>query len=387
MGMTIGKCRNLTAAVLSSLPFALSASAIAGPITLETQLVFDGTAASGDTPVAPRLGADGIGNYVVFQLDPAGPFGFGPGIVMQRRLDGSGAPDGSLLTVSSGLTGDTLPDASGQWVVYLADLDGAGAADQLRLRDLSTGNDFLVSDDTSAGELSNVRVGGDTSAPWIVWSAGDVTFALNVSSIGTGTPPTTVRGPIPATGGPEIDSRFIVWAEQLTGLDSEIRAQEIGGSSFFVTPDDLSDGFDEIDPATWGDLIAFGLVDTSTGLGDIVLADILADTTTTFDLDLEGLSNLALSAEFLTFSALDGGGISQAFLLRIADGALLQLTDGPEGGGVADIFGDLVAWTSGEPLFVAKIGEGVAEVPLPPALAIFGLGLAGLAGLRRRTNG
>jgi hypothetical protein len=407
MGMVIKKSRTLAAAVLSSLSFALSAPAMAGPITLETVQVFDGSFfeiqndVAGTQVEAVRLGRNRFGDYVVFQVSTDVTFEPLPGvvlveerngIVMQRvREAGPGAkivPDSSQVLTDLTTSDAIAPDAAGDFIVYAANSDiplGAPAvgAHEVWLRDNSTGQEFLVREAT-AGEISDVRIAGD----WIVWNEGDVTFAQQVSSIGTGTPPTTVRGPVPATADAEIDSRFIVWTEQLSsfGFDAETRAQEIGGSSFFVTPDDLDDGFDEIDPATWGDLIAFGLIDQSTGLGDILLADILADTTQTFDLDLEGLSNLALTDEFLTFNALDGGGVVQAFLLRLADGELVPLTSGPEGGGAADVFGDLVTYASGQQLFVATIGEEVAEVPLPPTLALFGLGLAGLAVMRRRAR-
>ncbi|PQA87198.1 hypothetical protein CW354_14255 [Marinicaulis flavus] len=400
------------------MPFAVSAPAMAGPIILEATPVFDGSffefeahiadvdvEADGADIAAVRLGRDGGGDYVVFEVvsDVAFALGQGPlggahielltdersAIAMGRfseDQDGSLLPEGNLFVTNLANADAGSPDAAGDFIVYAANSaippgEPGGDADEVWLRNLRTGEHVLLRE-AAAGDVSDVRIADD----WIVWNEGDVTLALNVASIGTGTPPTTVRGPVPVTDDAEIDSRFIVWTEQLSefGFDAETRAQEIGGSSFFVTPDGLDDGFDEIDPATWGDLIAFGLVDRATGLGDIVLADILADTTEIFDLDLGGLSSLALTGEFLTFNALDGGGISQAFLLRIADGALLQLTDGPEGGGVADVFGDLVAYISGRQLFVAKIGEDVAEVPLPPAFAAFGLGFAGFAGLRRR---
>ncbi|MEZ5895390.1 MAG: hypothetical protein R3C51_03235 [Parvularculaceae bacterium] len=390
---------------------------MAGPITLEPAQIFDGSffefetgiasvdvEAAGADVAAVRLGSDRSGDYVVFEIKSdvtftldQGPLGTPIVLSTDERSaiaiapftedqDGTLLPSGNDFVTNLATTDAGAPDASGDFIVYAANSniplgEPGGDADEVWLRNLRTGEEILVREAT-AGEVSDVRIAGE----WIVWNEGDVTLALNVSSIGTGTPPTTVRGPVPATSDPEIDSRFIVWEERLDefGFDSETRAQEIGGSSFFVTEGDLDDGFDEVDPATWGNLIAFGLIDQSTGLGDIVLADILAGTTETFDLSLEGLSNLALTGEFLTFNALDGGGIFQAFLLRIADGVLVQLTDGPEGSGVADVFDDLVAYTSGRQLFVARIGDGVAEVPLPPAIAIFGLGLAGLAGLRRR---
>ncbi|MFC2952450.1 hypothetical protein ACFOOP_10965 [Marinicaulis aureus] len=354
--------------------------AAAAPVALATELVFDG-AASGDGVSAPRLGSDGSGNYVVFQLNDIGPFGVGPGAVVFQRLTSAGASSGAPQVISRNVSNETAPDGSGQYVVYVSDDDFDGQGDAVRLIDLSTSSDFLVADGLSgAGPISDVRISGER----IAWNQGDIIFFTQVTTIGTGVPPTVVRGPVPASSATEIDSRFIVWTEQVAGFDMETRAQEIGGASFFVTSDDLSDGFNEITPATFGDLIAFGLVDNATGLADIVLRDIAAATMTTFLLGLEGLSALSLSQDFLAFNALDAGGVSQAFILSLLDGGVLQLTNGQNGGGVSDVFGDFVAYTSGDQLFVAELGEGVAEIPVPPAFALFGLGLAGLAASRRR---
>lgn len=86
--MMIKTSRNLAAAVLSSLLCALSAPAMAGPVTLETFELFDGTAPFAEevfspvlsqagieiTPIeivdvaAPRLGTGRFGDFVVYQV-------------------------------------------------------------------------------------------------------------------------------------------------------------------------------------------------------------------------------------------------------------------------------------------------------------------------------
>ena len=355
------------------------------PVTLNSNLVYDGVALSDDIS-APHLGSTGFGvtDYVVFQVNKIGPFGTGPGSIFLQRLDNAGGAVGIPVVISNGTTNDTDPDASGDFVVHTIDRDSDGVGDGVRLYDVSTNNEFFITN--SAFSVSDARVsqGGDQ----IIWNDNNQTtiFAQRISSVGTGTPPTTVRGPIPVSTDPEVGSRYIVWSEQHSGGEKETRAQEIFGSSFFVTPGDTSDGFDEILPATSRNSIAFGLEDRSTGLADIILRDVLADTTTSFSLGLEGLSSLSLAEDFIAFNALDGGGVMQAFVLSLLDGGLLQLTSSPEGSSDINILGNMVTYTSGERLYVASLADEVAVVPLPPAVLLFGAGIACLAGLARRCS-
>lgn len=344
------------------------------PVLLDTELVFDGII-SEDFVMDPRLAEDGSGAYVVFQIQPDTEFGPGQGSVSQQRIDFSGAPEGPMRILGDQTRpADGGPDASGDFVVYRVD-----AGDALRLQDVSTGFDGLVSEATF-GSIDSARIAEDV----IVWEQNGVILFQRVSLLGTATPPVVIRGPVPESGSPDVDTRFIVWEEQVAGLDSEVRAQELGGSSFFVTPDDLDDGFDEIDPATWRSLIAFGRVDSATGLADIVLRDFLNGTTEVFALGLRGLEAIALTQNFLSFNAFDVNGISQAFLLDIFDGGLLQLTSGANGAGSTDVFENFVTYTQGQQLFVSRFERGVTSVSGPGTLVLVCMGLAGMLLLRRR---
>lgn len=313
--------RGTLVAVLGAWALAVATPpALAGPITLASELVFDGTASDTDVAQA-RLGETGSANpYVVYQIRPNGPFGAGPGIIQLQHLNNLGAPLGPAVTLNNQGNASS-PDASGDYAVYANDLGGGTSA--VVLYDISTGSDFIVH--TTNSPIGDVRIAGQS----IVWrqidpANGVIMYDGDFISGGVA-PPTTVRGPVPASTVPEVDSRFIVWQEDVSGAlpgadSAKVRVQEIGGSSFFVIPDALDDAVDEVDPATWGSLIAFGLVETATGLGDIIVRDVMADTTMTFALGLEDLDTLALTGNYLTFNALDGGGVSQAYILRLSDG-------------------------------------------------------------------
>lgn len=356
--------------VLSTL--LLASLATAGPIEVTPHLLFDGTVGN-DNVAGPRLASESGFPYAVFQVRGVGPFGVGPGLVVLQELRADGEPIGPARWIDA-TTSAGLPDASGEFVVFARPDVGDVALFQKTI--LQTFSGTLAG---SPGALEQARISGSD-----VVAGSDVGFVLADNIFGAFVP-AVVRGPVPFSEGPEIDAGLMVWQERVSGLEAAVRAQEIGGGSFFVFSGNLADGFDEVDPAVWREQVAFGLIDTSTGLGDIVLRDIGADTTRTYSLGFAGLGELALTRDFLGFEADDANGVQQAYLMRLSDGELLQLTQGPLGGGDVDVFGDLVTYVSGQQAFVGQIGEGAQPVPEPGTLVLCGFAAAGFWLRRRRS--
>jgi len=286
----------------------------------------------------PTLGADGVGNVVVYTSLPSGPSGFGDGLILYQRLLADGSPDGAPVVVSDGLTDDRLNDVSGDAVVYTA-FDSVGSSSGVvTLYEISTGiRTPLMASATDVGEA---RIHGSTVA-WVEGAAGATRIMLyDLAFVGTGIPAQAIAGPIPAASAVEVGNNYVVW-EQRVGGQQDVVAYEIATGS--IIPIGIDIGFNDQNPATFDDWVVWdskeiGFTGSSiealeVGSGD--LRQVIAPAANSEAPSING--------DFIGFDS-DLSGNGDVFLYRISDSQIFQVTDDPGDQFLNNVFGNLMGY-------------------------------------------
>ncbi|MFW9842864.1 MAG: hypothetical protein ACFFES_18405, partial [Candidatus Thorarchaeota archaeon] len=214
---------------------------------------------SSATETNPTLGADAIGDYVVYTTFSYSPTsGLGPGHIVYQRLAADGAPVGAPVDLSDGSTDDQLNDASGSRIVYTAWESGTGQTARVMLHDLETGITTPIADG-SAVVVSDVHIDGDVVV-WVEGYPGSTTVMYyKVSWMGTGAEPLILAGPGNAPTQVDIGDVIITWAKTMPSGARAISAimrtdVDAGLPPRLVAADP---DWDESRPATMGTWVAW----------------------------------------------------------------------------------------------------------------------------------
>lgn len=316
-------------------------------VSQEAQVSFFGATSWSTTP---RLGADALGEIVVFGRMPLRSDGSQlPSEIWYQRLNSDGTPSGAAVRVSDGTTYDQLPDISGHRIVYTAYESLMTPTGRLMLYDIATGSRTPITPVTS---LHGARIDGDV----VVWIQGLSTatslmyWDLNWQA---GTQPVALAGPNPAAEQVDIGSRFVVWAQR-DGVRRDIWAYDRSMGTTAVVAGDPALLMDS--PATSGNWVAW-MARSATGSISIQGAD-LANSNASMTLVENGAKNRlpSIDGDLMSFESNVPGQLS-VYLYRIADGRSFQVTSGEayEALHVPNLRGDKIA-------FVRKIGYNRSEI-------------------------
>ena len=316
----------------------LSQNALADTISVTHNQITN----SADVDFLPTLGADGVGNVVVYTSLTPGPSGFEDGLIFYQRLFADGSPDGTPVQVSDGMTYDLLNDISGDRIVYTA-FDSVGSSfGVVTLYEIST--DARTPLMAGSADVAEARIHGDTVA-WIEGAAGATRIMLyNLAFIGTGIPAQAIAGPIPATSAVEVGSKYVVW-EQRVGGQQDVVAFDIANGD--IIPIAIDPGFDDQNPATFDDSIvwqarAIGFAGQSIEALEVGIGDrrqVIAPAANS--------ENPSIDGDFIAFDS-DLSGNIDVFLYRISDSALFQVTDDSGHQFLSNVFGNLVSYANVE---------------------------------------
>jgi hypothetical protein len=307
----------------------------AGADTLEVE-EFQVTSSSA-FETTPTLGNDGNSDLVVFTVQPMVSGSPGPADIWYQRLDANGAPDGLPRQVSSASTDDQLNDVSGDYIVYTAYESTTSSVGTIMLYQIST---YDVQPLGSAQIIQEPRIHGD----YVVWREGAPASAqvmlYDLDWLGTGMDAISIAGPMPVPYDVHIGSRYVVWAERISG-QYDIAAYDLkDGMCFAVTS---TAALDETTPATSGAWVvwraqAYGeLTSTIQGINlDTLEMPVIVD---------NGACNYnpSMDGDLVTWES-DVNGNMDVFVYRISTGETFQVTTDPADQVLDDVFGDLVAY-------------------------------------------
>jgi len=290
------------------------------------------------TDFLPTLGADGVGNVVVYTSLPSGPSGFGDGLILYQRLFADGSPDGVPVVVSDGLTDDRLNDVSGDAVVYTA-FDSVGSSSGVvTYYKISTGvRTPLMAGSADVGEA---RIHGNTVA-WVEGAAGATRIMLyDLAFVGTGIPAQAIAGPSPAATAVEVGSDYVVW-EQRSGGQQDVVAYEIATGN--TIPIAVDPGFNDCNPATSDDWVVWD--SQAIGFSGMSIEALEVGSGDRRQVIAAAANSEApsINGDFIGFDS-DLSGKGDVYLYRISDSQIFQVTDDPGDQFLNNVFGNLMGY-------------------------------------------
>jgi dipeptidyl aminopeptidase/acylaminoacyl peptidase len=294
-----------------------------------------------DYEMAPTLGQDDIGEFVVYTSFAVDATGIGPGEIMVQRLDAvGGIPTGPVVQVSDGTTDDQLNDVSGDHIVFAAYDPDFPLWGQIKLYDLATGTSVALMPENDT--VREARIHGDIVV-WTQGQGGDTRVNYYDLNWPSGMDPLTIGGPNPASYNVDIGSRYVVW-EQFDGGQTDIRGYDIYGGDYVSISADVN--MNESDPATFGEVVVWQSTDAA-GNTTIELADLSVKPAVRYTLVDNGAlvyapsiheNIVAFEARASSTSDLD------IYLARISDGKIFAVTASPDDQYLNNVFGDKIAY-------------------------------------------
>ncbi|MBN1962200.1 MAG: thrombospondin type 3 repeat-containing protein [Deltaproteobacteria bacterium] len=140
---------------------------------------------------------------------------FGPRSIVFQRLDSDGAPYGSQVVVSEGLTDDWLNDVSGNYIVYTKfwtelGANGIETLGDIELYDISTGDHYTLTDNHTA---YSAHIEGNYVAFVEGLRTAAVLKLLDISELTTNGVATPIELAYPGAEGISFDisDRYVVW--------------------------------------------------------------------------------------------------------------------------------------------------------------------------------
>lgn len=285
----------------------------------------------------PTLGEHQQQQRVVYTSRPLFESGYGKGTIWIQEL-AQGAPSGSPVEVSSGVTDDQLNDTYGDFLVYTAYESTTSSIGEIRLRQISTEDEIALSQATAVREA---RIHGKWVA-WVQGSLGKTSIILyNLDWIGTGAEPLAIAGPEPAATEVAVGSDYVTWTAQGEGGQRDIFAYDLERAEVFAVADDPV--LDERAPSTDGNWIVWESRDPSVAATTIEALDVANGKTRAITDGTTIALAPTVAGDLVAFESNRSGNFD-IYLHRLTSEQIFRVTEHPADQRLNNVFGELVAY-------------------------------------------
>ena len=373
--------RQITCLAAAAVCFVFVTEARAQDLTTTEHRITD----SPSIDTTPTLGSNAGGSLLVYNSQEIGPSSILPGIINVQLLTDEGAPVGSPLIVSDGLTDDKLNDVFGDFVVFPAFEATTSSLGRILLHDLSMGTTIALFSEPTP--VRQARIHGDS----VVWVQGQISEAqimyydLNWAASGRG--PQAITSGSPAAVNVEIGSNYIVWntspgsvgTSDVIAVDRSdpALANPLGQVPTLISISARTDA-DEQNASTDGDWIVWEMrVDTSALRTTHAFNPVTGEARVIQD--VAASRNPSIHGDLVAYESNAGAsGAFDIYLYRLSDQVTFQITDDPNDQLLNNIHGNLVAYvdnrTSFADVFVTSFsfGANLPDIEVAPMMFEFG---------------